>query len=123
MDNLNRYRQQIIESLKLLAIPYRDQCTLFPDFADKPFEVIDTYENAFLLLPPLIEIDAFPNYTIAGLVRIHNAINLALRSPELRDLDPMQFEHAPGWNEIRNMAKEVLTQLHIPLSFPDANYI
>ena len=48
----NNYRF-VIESLKLLTVSFEEQKQYLPLFADVADEVISSFENGFLLLPPV----------------------------------------------------------------------
>lgn len=106
--NINGQFFRIIESLKNLSLPYADQVNLFPKFVDIPFEIVDEFTNACLLLPPLIEEGKLKNIEIANLLRLNNLINLTLANPDFKDLEEEQFSTSLEWNKIRTLAKETL---------------
>lgn len=122
MDRENQYKK-IIESLKLLSLPFDEQEKCFPEFVDVPFEVIDTFENAILQLPILIEFGCFDNKIIASLLRLQNLINLILNNPMFKDLDSEQFRIDEEWRKVRVMARDTLQIMGEPLGKPDRNYI
>jgi hypothetical protein len=123
MEHLDFFYRKILESLKLLAMPFGIQKKCFEDFVDAPFEVLDTFDNAFLHLPELIEDGRFLNMEIASLLRLHNMIDFTASRPELKDLDEDQFSTHVSWNRIRAQAKELLLLLGEPIGVPDKNYI
>lgn len=123
MENLNLYKKELFESLKLMAMPFSVQKKCFEDFVDTPFEVLDAFDNAFLQLPKLIEDGRFSNLEIASILRLYNMINITARIPELKDLDENQFDTHVSWNIIREQAKELLILLGEPVDFPDKNYL
>lgn len=123
MRDTDRYYKKVIESVKLLALPYEQQKTYFPEFSDIPFEILDTYDKAFSLLPSLVEEDRFSNAGIAGLLRLHILIDLTAGIPDLADLGETQFRDRPEWNKIRVLAKETLGLIGEPLEKPDPDYI
>ncbi len=92
----------VIESLKLLAMPLQSQKDFLNDFVDVPDDVISNFENAFLVLPILIENDKFTNNFIASVLRLNNKIKWCLRNIELDD-----FENSE-WNKVRIMSNETL---------------
>jgi hypothetical protein len=101
----------VIDSIKLLAMPYERQVTMFPNFVDIPFEIIDTFNEAFLLLPDLIEKEYFTNKGIASIIRIFNWIQLTSSNPLLKDYNEIDFMVAPQWEKLREMSKEALNHL------------
>ena len=123
MENLEYYNNKLIASLKLLSLPYSEQEEYFEDFVDKPFEVIDTFDNAILHLPKLVEIGKFSNQSIASLLRLQNLINFTSSSPKFKDLDYEQFKIADEWNKVREMARDTLRLIREPIEKPDTNYI
>lgn len=64
--------KKVTESLKLLASSLEEQENYLPDFADVPYNVTSSFENAFLLLPTLIENNKFSNNSIASILRVYN---------------------------------------------------
>jgi hypothetical protein len=123
MEDLDKHYKKVIESLKLLSLPYEEQKHYFPDFVDIPYEILDTFDNAFLLLPKLIENDLFSNNGIAWLIRLHNTINLLASNPDFKDLEENQFRDNEEWNKIRGFSKEVLRHINEPIENPDPKYI
>jgi hypothetical protein len=117
-----RYKK-LTESLKLLSLQYNEQVKCFPKFVDVPFEVIDTFYNAFLLLPTLLDEKALQIELTANILRINNSINIITNNPQFKDLDETQFEKSEEWNKIREFSKEILLQMGEPLEWPDLKFI
>jgi hypothetical protein len=122
MDTKIQYIK-VIESVKLLALPFEEQLNYFPEFVEVPFEVIDTFDNALLQLPLLIESGYFEKRCIASLLRLQNLINFTSSQTQFKDLEVEQFKMAEEWNKVRQAAKETLRILEVPLEKPDAYYI
>lgn len=122
-EDLVRYKKWMIESLKLFALTYENQVKCFPDFVDVPFEVVDAFDKAFLLLPQVIEEEDLNYRTIANLLRINNNINLIINKPEFKDLDETQFASSEEWDKIRRMAKDTLHLMGEVPENPDLNFI
>ena len=123
MEDLIRYNKTVIESIKLLALPYEEQSEYFPSFVDTPFEILDTFEKAFLLLPQLVEENHFSNNGIASLLRIHNWVTVVCNKPEFKDLDENQFKNHLDWEKLRYLAKEALIVMGEPIEKPNKNCI
>ena len=123
MERLNLHHKQMLESLKLLAMPFSVQKKCFEDFVDAPFEVLDTFDDAFLQLPKLVEVGRFSNMEIASILKLHNMINFTASRPELMDLDENQFSTHVSWNRIREQSKELLILLGEPIELPDKSYL
>lgn len=123
MENLELYDKKLVESLKLLALPYMQQKQCFENFVDVPFEVLDTFDNAFFLLPGLIEANKYTNVQIAAIIRLHNLINFTSSNLELKDLDEDQFSSNKEWNKIRELSKEILCLMGEVQEKPDLKYI
>lgn len=107
----------IIESLKLLATPYDKQKNLFPDFADIPDEVVSIFENAFLLLPELIEKEHFGFKTIGLILRTFNKMSWCLRNSDFDDFSSYE------WNKVRELALKTLLEMNIQLESPNMDII
>lgn len=123
MELSNKNYKKITESLKLMSLSYQEQKAYFPDFVDVPFEVLDTFDNAFLLLPNLIESGSFNNEGIAFLIRLNNLIRVRANNPLFKNLDENQFSESQEWQELRNLSKETLRKLGEPIESPDSKYI
>ena len=50
-----RHYKRIVETLKFLASSYKDQMLILPDYVYLPSEIITSFNDIFLLLPPLVE--------------------------------------------------------------------
>lgn len=109
--------KKVIESLKLLASSLEEQEKYLPDFADVPYDVTSSFENAFLLLPNLIEYNKFSNNSIASILRLYNKVQWCLRNLDLDNFSNTE------WNEVREMARETLQIIGEPIGKPDTNYI
>jgi hypothetical protein len=122
MDASNQYKK-IIESLKLLSLPFEEQKKCLPEFVDVPFEIIDTFDNSILLMPNLIELGTIENKVIANLLRLQNLINFTLSNPKFKDLEDDEFRMADEWNKVREMARDTLQIMGEPIEKPNSNYI
>ena len=124
MQDLERFYIKIIESLKLIGTSdFEDTKSYFPDYVDLPFEVLDTYHNAFLLIPDLIDNNQFSNNTIANLIRLEILLNIIIKKPDFEHLNYEQLVNTKEWQTIINLAKETLDLIGIPLDKPDLDYI
>jgi hypothetical protein len=117
MEDLIRYNKKIIESVKLLSLSYDEQREYFPNFVDTPFEILDTFENAFLLLPQLVENNFFNNSSVANILRIHNLVAYILRNVDLEDIQ------SPQWAKLKVLANEAVIVMGEKIEKPDKNYL
>ena len=109
--------KKVTESLKLLASSLDEQESYLPDFADVPDDVTSSFENAFLLLPTLVESNKLTNDSIASILRLNNKVQWCLRNLDLDD-----FSNAE-WNKVREMARDTLQIMGEPIEQPDPKYI
>lgn len=116
MEFQEQYKK-VIESLKLLAASLEQQKDYLPEFADVPDDVTSSLENAFLLLPQLIDSGKFSNASIASFLRLYNKVQWCLRNI---DLDDFANEE---WNKVRGLAKETLQLIGESVEKPDPRYI
>lgn len=107
----------VIESLKLLSASYEEQRKSLPEFADVPDDVTSSFENAFLLLPQLIEEGRFSNEGIASLLRVFNKMEWCLRNIELDDFSNSE------WNKLRELSKQTLILLDEDNNMTDLDYV
>jgi hypothetical protein len=103
--------------LKLLASTLEEQKSYLPDFADIPDDVTSSFENAFILLPELVESNKLTNESIASILRLNNKFQWCLRNLDLDDFSNVE------WNNVREMARDTLQIMGESLGMPDTNYI
>lgn len=120
---IERYYKKITESLKLLSLNFNEQRKYFPDFVDVPFEILDAFENAFILLPQLLESNRITYDVVPNLLRLHSLINLELKNPEFENLEVEKMCNSEDWNKIRDMSKEIIRLMGEPYEKPDSDYI
>lgn len=114
---LKEQYKRVVESLKLLSASEKQQEEYLPEFADIPDDVTSSFENAFLLLPQLIDSNKFSNSSIASLLRLHNKLQWCLRNIDLDDFSNEE------WNNVRVLAKETLQIIGESFEKPDPKYI
>lgn len=108
---------KVVESLRLLSSSYEEQKKILPDFADVPDDVTSTFEDAFLLIPGLIEKEEFSYKAIASIIRVYNKMEWCLRNIDLEDFSNTE------WNKLRELSKETLSLLDEPIQEPNVKYI
>ena len=113
--------ETLIESLKLLAATYETQVSVLPDFVDLVFEVVDTYENAFFLLPTIIRNDFLSKENIASLISLYFRVFSVYSNDDLCTL--VEFRNNERWNEVRQYAIDILKSLNISNSSPNLDHI
>jgi hypothetical protein len=114
---MEQHYRIVTESLKLLASSLEEQERYLPEFADVPDDVVSSFENAFLLLPALIENNKFSNNSIASLLRLYNKMQWCLRNLDLDDFSNVE------WNRVRKMARDTLQIMGESTGKPDLEYI
>jgi len=102
----------IVDSLKLLSASLEEQRRYLPDFADIPDDVTSSFENAFSLMPQLVEANKFSNNSIAAVLRVYNYMQWCLRNVDLDDFD------GPEWDKLRELAGVALISLNETLDMP-----
>ena len=108
MDIGNKYNI-LVESLKLLAASFEEQRNLLSDFADITDDVISSFENAFLLLPEIIESGKLDNISISYILRTFNWMSWSIRNADLDDFSSKE------WDKVRNLAREALVKMNIQI--------
>ena len=110
----------LIESLYLLSLPFKEQEKAVPDFVLVYDEVISSFEDAFLLTPSIIESEILSYSIIANVIRCYNLMEMNLRTESPTYLE--DFKSGSSWNKIRIFAgkihKEIInnttiTKLHV----------
>jgi len=116
---MNDSYKVLLESLRLTALPYEDQQKLLPDFVVIQDEVINELENAFSILPDLVEADLLSNKATASIIRCYNMLETTRREVNLED--PEAFKTDPLWQQVRTLALQSLQNLNESPT-PDPNY-
>jgi hypothetical protein len=98
----------LVENLKVLTLSLNEQKALLPEFVGVQDEVINSFFEAFLLLPQLIENGYLSLKSVAAILRLYNKIETS--SPDIRDED---------LEKIRDLARISLIELGEPTSKPD----
>ncbi|WP_312314135.1 hypothetical protein [Empedobacter brevis] len=123
MEDTERYYKKLVEALKLISIPLKEQQKYFPEFVDVPFEITDTFEKAFYLLPQILEANKIDYNVIPNLLRLHNLINLDIYNFDFDSLSSEELYNSSDWNRMIILSKDILKIMNIPLEKPDNNYI
>lgn len=97
------------DSLVGLSKPYKEQQAIFPDYADVFDEVISDFDNAFRLLPILMEAGIVSYEAVIDILKCNNLIELNL-SIEERKTDA-SFKSDDSWNLVRAYATSALNLL------------
>jgi hypothetical protein len=106
--NTNYHYKILVDSLKLLALPYAEQKKMFPNFVYCPLEIVDTFSDAFLLLPMIIEANLLSNIAIAHLVRIKIYFDERMNDSDFDYTNELDYELNEKWVNLRLLAKNTL---------------
>ena len=102
----------LVQSLLLLAADYETQRKVLPDFVDFEYEIVSTFEDAFMLLPQLVESEKLSLSAIAQILRTYNFVQLAARNTGV--MTEMGFREAAEWTRVRNLATTSLETMGFP---------
>lgn len=105
MNSENNYIN-LVDSIRLLSYDYTYQKQLLPEFADVSEDIVSCFENAFDLLPELIEGGKLEKNAIAGILRLYIYMQWSIRNVGIDT-----FETGEEWRKLRGLAKEVLSLL------------
>ena len=95
----------LIESLYLLSLPFKEQEKAVPDLVLVYDEVTSSFEDAFLLTPSIIESEILSYSIIANVIRCYNLMEMNLRNESPTYLE--DFKSGSSWNKIRIFAGEI----------------
>lgn len=113
--------KSLTESLRLLRSTYEEQQTYLPNFVMVRDETIAIFEDAFLLLPQIIEAELVDKKSTASIVRCFNLMGMALRNNETSDLE--SFKNHKIWQRVRNLADQALDDMKESKGKPDLSHI
>lgn len=115
--------KKITESLRLLVAPNATVSALFEPFADIPFEVLDTYRNAFILTPRLVEQGVFSYPQIADLIRLEIFVSQLLRIIDADESEGFGASVARLSESVRHLAERLLDTLDEPHAPVDMRFV
>jgi hypothetical protein len=104
--------QQVVDSLRLAALPAEEQIAALPDFVHVPAEVALLYDDAFRLVPQIRDAGLITNEQQESLVRInrlHGDMGTATDKDWLWTVDAMRSDER--WARSRRLAVEALAAL------------
>lgn len=96
--------------LNNLSKPYREQLVSFPDFVDVFDEVISDFDNAFRLLPTLMDERIISYEAVREILKCYNFIELNLSIEERKTDESFEFDEA--WNLVREYATNAINLLN-----------
>lgn len=97
------------DSLENLSKPYKELMGTFPEYVDVFDEVVSDFDNAFRLLPAIMENKSISYEAIKEVLKCYNLIELNL-SLEERQTDE-SFENDELWALVREYASNALNLL------------
>ena len=118
MDFELKYKS-LVESLRLLASPYKEQERYLPEFVVVQDEVISLFGDAFLITPQLIEQGLLSNGAIASIIRCYNLMEMAIRNQE----SPHEFKTQESWKKVRELAGVTLEKMKEEFKEPDLSFV
>lgn len=97
------------DSLTNLSKSYQEQINNFPDYVDVYDEVVSDFDNAFRLLPAIMEQRAISYEALIEILKCNNLIAINLSVTE-RQTDK-SLENDEAWNLVRAYASNALNLL------------
>lgn len=114
MSDENLHFRKLVESLRLLVLPAEKQVEVFEPYVDFSFEVFDSYQNAFLLMPPLIEQGRFSFMQIANMIRLSNFIYILCSADDNDEIYSPNSSNDVLRATVRSLASELLDSFGEP---------
>jgi hypothetical protein len=104
--------EQVVDSLRLAALPAEEQIAALPDFVHVPDEVALLYNDAFRLVPQIREAGLITDEQQGSLVRLnrhYERMSNATDKDSLWTVEAMQSDER--WEKSRRLAAEALAAL------------
>lgn len=96
----------LMDSLENLSKTYQEQVMSFPDFVDVFDEVVTDFDDAFRLLPTLMDEKLISYEAVSEIIKCYNLIEINLSVEEQKTDE--SFEFSNEWNLVRGHAKNAL---------------
>lgn len=107
----------LVNSLKLLGLPYEDQRKILPDFVGNiQDDVVSEFDNAFMLLPQLMDQKKVSCEAVKSILSCYILIEMNVSNPELPE---RAFENHDSWNRVRSLAEQALNIMGEKLTYPE----
>lgn len=94
------------KSLVFLSKSYEEQLGIYPDYVDVFDEVISDFDDAFRLLPLIMEEKCISYEAVREILACYNLVNLNLSVEERQTIE--SFKADPAWNLVRGRAANAL---------------
>jgi hypothetical protein len=111
--------EQVVDSLRLAALPAEQQIAVLPDFVHVPQEVSLLYDDALMLVPWIREAGLITDEqeeALARLRRLHIEMAAAIDNDLLWTVEAMRSDER--WEQGRGLATEALAALGRDLGRP-----
>ncbi len=103
----------LVDGLRLLAAPAREQIAALPDYVIVTHEVISAFSNAYLLVPQLQGSGHLDAPAVLALEKVDAHIEAAPPDDDLEENESLETH--PFWAEARRLAADALRQLGQPV--------
>lgn len=112
----NQYKL-VVNSLKLLALSYKDQKKILPEFVDIIDDVVSEFFNSFHLVPQLMDVKRLSYSAVNKILHCYVAIEMNMSIKER--LTDKSFESGESWERVRTLARESLIEMNETVEPPD----
>lgn len=113
---IERYRSQLVETLRLLAADFETQVDALPRFVHIPDEIALLFGDEFLLAYQILAAGRLTSEQYAGLEEIDDFLDKISGHQHLEIWTLEALERRPEWQRIRSRARDILNMLGEPLA-------
>jgi hypothetical protein len=113
------FLEMVVDALRLVALPADEQIAALPDFVDVPTEVLQRYEDAWVLVPQIREAGLLSDEqheALARLDRHHTKLSEVDEADALWTAEGMRNDER--WVKSRQLARDALERLGRPPGKP-----
>jgi hypothetical protein len=113
------FLETVVDALRLVALPAEEQIAVLPDFVAVPDEVLQLYEDAWVLVPQIREADLLTDEQYEALARLdrHHTTMAGIDEHD-RFWTAEGMRNDKRWAMSRQLAGEALDRLGRPLGKP-----
>jgi hypothetical protein len=110
-ERATSFLEMLVDGLRLAALSPNEQIAALPDFVDVPYEIAQTYDDAWVLAPQIREAGLLTEEQYASLERIDRLFE-EMRGASLESLWTIEaVREDPLWRRSRELATEALSLL------------
>lgn len=123
MPNEEAYYQMLIQAVQVVSANATTQMDVLPNWVHIPDEIVNIYNESYILVDQLIEAGLVSSYQVEALNNLHNHIHEMTLSRDTNLWTLEALKSHPKWDEMRVLAKNALKKLGVEIDRPNLGWV